>query len=60
VEFFVFLVLEEGSTALTHHLPAGCEDGCVFRSTPGSGCKLVEAKTTSRTEDDFNGDSTCF
>ncbi len=42
-----FLVLEEESAALIHHLPAGLASGSVLASTSGLGCWLVEANSTS-------------
>jgi hypothetical protein len=44
---FCFLVLEEESAALIHHLPAGLAAACVLESAFGMRCRLVEAVSTS-------------
>jgi hypothetical protein len=45
----IFLVLEEGNTALTHHLPAHFEGNCILASATATRCRLVEAAPSSRT-----------
>jgi hypothetical protein len=47
---FCFLVLEEESAALTHHLPVGYAAAPILASAFGMRCKLVEADSTSRTK----------
>jgi predicted membrane channel-forming protein YqfA (hemolysin III family) len=46
---FVFLVLEEESFALVHHLLRGLVGGCFFGFAAGLCCWLVEAFFSSRT-----------
>jgi hypothetical protein len=43
----VFLVVEEESVALIHHLPVGIVVDCFFVSGSVAGCLLVEAFSTS-------------
>jgi hypothetical protein len=38
---FVFLIVEEESISLTHHLPAGLSTHCFFVPASGLGCLLV-------------------
>jgi hypothetical protein len=48
--WFIFLKIEDnGAASLTHHLPASFGNGCFLVIATASGCRLVEAKTTSRT-----------
>jgi hypothetical protein len=39
---------DNGAASLTHHLPADNEGCCILDSAYAAGCRLVEAKTTSR------------
>ncbi len=43
----VFLVLDEGTVPLTHHLPVGLAAAPIFVSAYGWRCRLVEAYSTS-------------
>jgi hypothetical protein len=43
-----FLLLDQESAALTHHLPLGIENNCISISATAAGCRQVEAKTTSK------------
>ena len=45
-----FLVVDEESAALTHHLPVGFEGVCFFVSASGLGCRLVVEISTSRSK----------
>jgi hypothetical protein len=47
---FVFLVLEEGGVALAHHLPDNFVGNCLLASASATGCRLVEANSTSSAE----------
>jgi hypothetical protein len=46
--WFVFLVLDEESAALTHHLPVDVEVNCVLVSVIATGCRLVVVDSASR------------
>jgi hypothetical protein len=48
--YFFLKIEDNGAASLTHHLPADFEGNCNFASAPASGCWLVEADCTSRTE----------
>jgi hypothetical protein len=43
----LFLVLDEGRTALAHHLLRGFEGGCFFGSVFCGRCWLIEATSAS-------------
>jgi hypothetical protein len=45
-----FLVADDGSFALIHHLPMGLAEASVLPSASALGCRLVEANPTSKTE----------
>jgi len=53
-----FLVVDDGSASLAHHLPADIEGNCILASASATGCRQVEAKTTSRTPKTDNFRST--
>jgi hypothetical protein len=42
-------VLDDNTTALTHHLPTGFEAYCFFNFASALGCKLVVEQSSSRT-----------
>jgi hypothetical protein len=48
-ERLVVLLLDEGRTPLTHHLPADLADGFVLRSETETYCGLDVEQTTSNT-----------
>jgi hypothetical protein len=47
--WFVFLVVEEESAALTHHLPKQTAKDCIYASAFKTSCGQVVATSTSRT-----------
>jgi hypothetical protein len=47
--WFIFYLVDDGTGLLTHHLLAGFEGSFVLALAYDVGCRLVEAKTTSRT-----------
>jgi hypothetical protein len=49
VVYFFSELEDNGAASLTHHLPVDNVGNCVLASATASGCKLVEAKSTSST-----------
>jgi hypothetical protein len=46
----IFKIEDNGVTFLTHHLLRGFEGNCVLASACVTGCRLVEAESSSRAE----------